>query len=324
MMQNFYRYIIATYIYCLILFISHVHYADEDKNFFNNLDVIIDKIDQESVASSESKNDLELVDSTLRREDIEKYLIEKRQKNEDIFITADLGTNFRALDLSKIDFSGVVMVKIDLSNSNLSEAIFDNVYAEASNFNYANLTKASFKNAYISNSTFNFSILDTILFENCNAIAVKMKNTTMKNLIIKNSNFYNSTFDLVTINQVQCYNILLSKSYWQAVVLQDCSFKHSNLSHMILDEVEVINSLLDNIDLHHSTIMNSSFSNGSKLLQINFADAKVTNNKCHDTLIDYPYFFNSTLIKNEYLNCTIDNVKGKCPEELSSMITKSV
>lgn len=78
-------------------------------------------------------------------------------------------------ELSGVDFYG-----IDLSNTNLTEANFQNSMLRNANLSGSNLTKATFKNAHTGNTSFNQSFLRDTDFTNTNIKSFELLNA--KNL----------------------------------------------------------------------------------------------------------------------------------------------
>lgn len=191
-------------------------------------------------------------------------------------------------DLTGLQASHLKAQRLDLSNRNLTNAVFDNADLTGAIFTDSNLTGASFKGAKLYGATFSYATLDNANFTEAQLGTLDVSGTTIRAAVLSGASMRNAVFtdanlDRCVLNEVQWYG---TEAKADGATLPGAKIANANLSGINLqlaklDNVNFAGTILVNADLSGARVPNAAFTDahlqGAKFKQVTLDDADFTN-----------------------------------------------
>lgn len=162
-----------------------------------------------------------------------------------------IGGNFEKADLSTVDFTGCAMQKVNLSH----------VRIEGVGIKESNLAHASFKSANVEFSDFN--IFKDVNLSDADLSGSKISWFHGENVNFKNANFSNAAITESQMKDCKFTNASLENSDLYSVIFTDCEMQESVLAKAKIANVTFEKSTLENADFKQSEIEYGRFADSN-------------------------------------------------------------
>ena len=218
--------------------------------------------------------------------------------------------------------------KLDMSNCNLSNRIFQNIDINFSSFTNTSFTNSTFIDSSISNVDFINSDLRNVSFINSSMInsiisSSNHENSFFKDSFIRTSTYENSNLNSITVEDSQLRTALIinsnmNKANLEQVDLFGTQFVNSTLLSSSLENSDLSLNVFTNVDLTSTSIKNSDIYM-AKFQNVDFTDSNLLGIYPYSTIFENNIFSESTKIDSCLSTDLTDRILNKILRELRAI-----